>query len=29
MLEKKYYNEDDFQIFYYFNDEPKDIKTKD
>ena len=28
LLDRKWYNEDDFYIFYYYNDEPKDIKTK-
>ena len=28
MLDKKWYNEEDLKIFYYYNDEPKDIKTK-
>lgn len=28
VLDKKWYNEDDLSIFYYYNDNPKDIKTK-
>ena len=28
MLDKKWYNEEDLNVFYYFNDNPKDIKTK-
>lgn len=28
MLNKKWYNEEDLNVFYYFNDNPKDIKTK-
>lgn len=25
---RKYYTEEDLQLFYYYNDEPKDVKTK-
>lgn len=28
MLDKKWYNEEDLRVFYYYNDNPKDIKTK-
>ncbi len=28
MKDRKWYNEDDLRIFYYYNDEPKDVKTK-
>ena len=28
MLNRRYYTEDDLQVFYYYNDKPKDIKTK-
>lgn len=28
MSTRRYYTEDDLQVFYYYNDNPKDIKTK-
>lgn len=28
MKDQKWYNEDDLKIYYYYNDEPKDVKTK-
>lgn len=28
MSTRRYYTEDDLQVFYYYNDSPKDIKTK-
>ena len=28
MMIRRHYNEDDLQLFYYYNDEPKDVKTK-
>lgn len=28
MLDQKWYNEDDLKVYYYYNDEPKDVKTK-
>ena len=28
MKSQKWYNEDDLKVFIYYNDEPKDVKTK-
>lgn len=28
MSTRRYYTEDDLQVFYYYNDNPKDVKTK-